>query len=87
VFRNEDFNNYDSELLGARLRGAAAQVSRMLADLPRGPAALPGPAQRTRKNAAPASRSAAAKRVSTGRNAAPTQARKSAVAKARRSGA
>ena len=32
VFTLEDFRNYDAELLGARLRGAATQVSRRLAD-------------------------------------------------------
>lgn len=33
VFAVEDFRNYETELLGARLRGAAMQISRTLAEL------------------------------------------------------
>ncbi|MCW5660346.1 MAG: IclR family transcriptional regulator [Burkholderiaceae bacterium] len=35
VFALKDFKNYDTELLGARLRGAAAQLSQKLAELRR----------------------------------------------------
>lgn len=41
VFAVDDFKNYDTELLGSRLRGAAALVSRALAEL------RPRPAQET----------------------------------------
>ena len=39
VFAVEDFKSYDTELLGSRLRAAAAQLSRSLSDLGAAPAA------------------------------------------------
>jgi len=38
VFTVDDFRNYDAELLGSRLRGAASQLSHTLAELRRSPA-------------------------------------------------
>ena len=44
VFALEEFRNYDIDLLGARLRGAAQQVSRTLSELRRSSPPQAGPA-------------------------------------------
>ena len=41
VFALDEFRNYDAELLGSRLRGAASQLSRTLAELRRSPSPPP----------------------------------------------
>jgi len=66
VFAVEDFRNYDSELLGSRLRGAASQLSRTLAELGRSPlaagsvASKPPSSTRAARVAAPTRRPARA---------------------------